>query len=104
MTSHAILYQLTSGEYNIYKGDASCPVTIPSHLEQLLPIYEQHNIDVLWIMPNCALSKGIQWEDFDRLDRDRVKVFPTRPGKDARRPGFVSIRRATGRKFERDRY
>jgi len=104
MISHAILYQLTSGEYSLYKGDTSCPVTIPPHLEQILSVFEQHSIDVLWIMPNCGLSKHIQWSDFEALDRDRVKVFPTKPGKDAKRPTFVSIRRQSGHKFERDRY
>src|SRR5437899_86855 len=105
MLKCAILCQLSDGSYHLFfKEERMIPIEFPRSLEDFLPIFEQHDFDVLWIMPNTHFSKLIGWSDFEKLDKDRVRIFPTDRSKSQKgQPAFVSIRRVSNH-YEKDRY
>lgn len=103
MYRHAILYQTTDGGYYLYNGK-SHQVAVPKMLEHFLTLFEYYDVDVLWAMPNTEFSKQISWNDFDLIDRDRCKVFPSKPTESrSKKPSFMSIRRLSNH-YEKDRY
>lgn len=103
MIQHAILYE-SAGLYYVYLGGECYRTEIIDNVEQLLPVFETHNIDVLWCMPGTPLSRFVTWADFATIDQELCKVFPEPPKDLNERPTFVSIRRKSNDKFERDRY
>lgn len=99
---HAALCQTVDNQYHLYFNGRTHAIKSPPFIEQWLPILGEHGIETLWALPDTEMSRHISWNDFDRIDRDRNKVFPERPDKDVK-PGFVSVRKIS-EEFERDYY
>jgi hypothetical protein len=78
------------------------PVGRVAFLEDWLPILAEHDIDIMHIMPDTGMSDCISWDEFDRIDRQRYKVFPDYPGTD-KKPSFVSLRKKSDQ-FEREHF
>ncbi len=97
---HGALCQTVDHEYYLYYGSKMHPVGRVAFLEDWLPILADHDIDIMHIMPDTGMSDCISWDEFDRIDRQRYKIFPDYPGTD-KKPSFVSVRKKSDQ-FERE--
>lgn len=93
MMNNAALYQSCEQYYLYMAGGETIHIVPPGQLELFISILQEHNIDILWIMPDTELSRHICWADFDRIDPDRYTVFGSR--KD--RPNFLSMQKGKSR-------
>jgi hypothetical protein len=102
---NAILYE-SCAIYYLYISGKTHPITIPTCIEQWLAIFEEYKFDVLWVMAGNDFSRTISWRDFDKIDRDRCKVFPDKPTDSDSKPSFISIERKSQKKgeYHRERF
>lgn len=99
---HAALCQTIDHEYFLYYGSKMHPVVSQTFLEDWIPVLAEHDIDIMHVMPSTGLSDCISWDEFNRIDRDRYKIFPDHPGGDDK-PSFVSLRKKSDQ-FEREHF
>jgi hypothetical protein len=93
---HAVLEEW-EGLYYLHVGgdDGVHHIQPPKSIDQFIPLFEQHKVEYIWVMPGCRFSERITWDYIGRYDHALYNVFPDKPleGAKSKKPTFMRIRR-----------